>query len=120
MMAVTGINWHLCQGEDGSLRLTGIDKTDPTGWVVVFTLATYPGNPVSVLTYYPAVSGPDTNQEFTLTITLTRAQTLALLDFSVDGYSKKYFWDVWRADTGENTVLASGTLLISAPSRLAI
>ena len=117
-MSVDNQEWFIKRGEDVALALNGVDNTNPSGWALKFTLVAFPGASTAVLDLTPVVSGP-VSGVFVITTTLTRTQTLALLNPTTQGYSKTYYWDVWRTDTGSNVSLASGTLLVSAPARQA-
>lgn len=118
-MAVTGIEWNFKRGEDPTLTVVGVDLTDPTGWTLLFTMTPYEGATVATVTAVPTISGPDLNGKYNLTVSLTRAQTLLLLTPATDGHSKSYNWDIWRTSAGAfNTPLASGTTVVTAPSRL--
>jgi hypothetical protein len=117
---VTNIQWDFKRGEDATLILVGVDTTDPTGWALLFTFVAFDGATTATFTATPTISGPNLEGKFTLTVTLTRAQTLTLLTPSVDGYSKEYTWDVWRTSVGAfNTPLADGQSVVSSPARLA-
>lgn len=116
-MAVTGLKWVFDQGEDPTLDLIGVDTTDPSSWGLLFTLVLFNGDTTAILTKTPSVSGPDFDGKFSISVSLSRSETMALLDPSVDGPSKKYTWDVWRTDLNENVVLASGYALVYAPER---
>lgn len=116
---VDGVIWAVKRGEDATLELEGVDTTDPSGWTLLFTLTAYAGASTAVLTAVPTVSGPDADGIYTIVVRLTRAQTLALLTPLTDGYSKTYAFDVWRTDTGDQIPLTSGSVVVSAPSRLA-
>jgi hypothetical protein len=117
-MAVTGQEWNFKRGQDARLALVGVDTTDPSLWTLGFTLTEYDGAETATYTYTPTVTGPNSGV-YTLNIYLTRAQTLELLNPLTDGYQKQYTWDVWRQDTGTQVPLASGTTIVSNPSRLA-
>lgn len=118
-MAVENIEWNFKRGSDPTLVVVSVDLTDPTGWSLLFTFTTFEGATVATVTAVPTVSGPNLDGKFSLTVSLTRAQTLTLLNPAVDGYSKSYTWDIWRTSAGAfNTPLASGTTIVTAPSRL--
>lgn len=112
-MSVTGQLWEIERGQDATLRVTGTDGTNPTGWALLFTIVPFTGKTTATYsTTSISISGPVAG-EYTFTVPLTRAQTLAL---ALGTYS----WDIWRTDTGSNIPLASGTLSVITPARVPV
>ena len=97
-------------GEDVSIVLTGEDNTNPTAYAMAFTLSRSPSQSV-LLTITQASMTVAGSGPYTISIPLTRAQTGTTL--TVD----KYWWDLWRTDSGSNKRLAGGTLELHPPIR---
>lgn len=104
--------WRIYRGEDADIVLTGTDTTDPTGWALVATLSAHKGqSPVTFATTSVAVSGPDDDGKYVLTVSLTRAETSTLT-------KDVYAFDLWRTDSGFNVRHAGGKLEVLTPVRL--
>lgn len=117
MADVNSQTWTSYHGSDVLIELLGPVGEDPTGWDLAFTCAKYPQESPPTLTVTSptvAVSGPDSDGRYTITIPLTRSQTGVTL--SEDSYAA----DLWRTDTGNEYRLAGGTLALTPPVRLQV
>jgi hypothetical protein len=113
-MSVEGQSWEIQRGQDAAFIALGDDTTNPSAWALLFSLFPYPG--ATVPTYSTptvTVSGPDANGIYSLTISLTRSQTI------VSGLltGPTYYGGVWRTDTGASVPLFGLTLTIRPASR---
>lgn len=81
--------------------------TNITGWTLVFSISTQPGRTITVsatCTITDAASG-----EFS--VNLTAAETAALA-------VGRYYWDVWRTDSGDEDPIANGNLEVISGVRI--
>lgn len=109
MANIQAQSWRVYRGEDADITLTGTDSTNPTGWAFVVTLSPSPGySPVTLSTTSVTVGG---SGPYTLTVSLTRAQTSTLT-------RGEYAIDFWRTDSGNAERLAGGRLFVDTPVRL--
>lgn len=106
--------WDRFHGEAVAIVLLGEDTTNP-GSLTLKTYFTVPGATSPTLTVTPTVSGPDGSGFYTITTTLTRAQTLDAARGGAVLTGNRYRVDVW--DAGNDRAFATGTLILDTPAR---
>lgn len=113
-MSVEGQSWEIQRGQDAAFIAEGEDTTNPSAWALLFSLFSYLGAAVPVYsTTTVTVSGPDSDGIYSLTVSLTRSQTIAggLLTGTT------YYGGIWRTDTGSSIPLLGLTLTINPATR---
>lgn len=95
------------RGEAVTLQFTLVPTTDITGWTMTFTLKRDAQDPSALL----SVSGVITSAAGGIfTVSLTGTQLT--LDAGI------YVYDVWRTNSGYETVLSDGTFTVKQPVRV--
>ena len=103
-------NLVVYRGETAAIPFSPAEDTAITGWSLAFYAGPTGGEPTLTRT---TDSGITVNSATlgTFTVTLTRSQTLSL---TAGG---NYTWAVWRTDSGSESVLATGALVVKTATR---
>ena len=120
-MAARGIalNWttpafdagpfYVSQGESVLLTFTAVSVTTIVDWTLVFSVKRFHTDTSPLFTVTPTLTDT-TNGVFT--VALTAAQTLTTMQ-----YLQSYPFDVWRVDSGSETLLTFGSIDLGENTR---
>lgn len=98
------------RGDAVSIVFTGASSDlvgTPTSWSLQFSVAKQRGKTPVLTVTTPTITITGTGP-YVATVPLTRAQTSLLLKDEFD-------WDLWRTDSGSESIKAGGTLQVITP-----
>ena len=82
--------------------------TNITGWTLAFNISRQPGQTVILGPLTPTVTSA-ANGEYEVELTAAQTATLSV---------GRYYWDVWRTDSGDEDPIATGMLEVVSGVRL--
>lgn len=100
------------QGESVTLTFTAVTTTAITGWTLTFTCKRFHTDTAALFTLTPTITD-GVNGVFT--VSLTPAQTTTLMT-----YLQSYCCDVWRTDSGSETLLSQVQVVLGENPRVSI
>ena|SRR6266446_2969736 len=103
---------RIIRAQDLTLRASMNPPRDLTGWTIQFRIRDAVGGASSLLkTTAAGITIADAGRGI-LSISLARADTASLTPSNGLAAGKGYVWEVRRTDTGSETVLARGQLIL--------
>ncbi len=103
---------YVGQGEACTLTFTAVTPTSISGWTTLFSCKRFHTDASPLFTVVPSLTNTATG---ILTVALVPAQTLTLMQ-----YLQSYPFDVWRVDSGSETLLANGVIDLGENTRNSI
>lgn len=99
-----GVQFDIYDGEAATLTFTRASAAAITSWNIAFNVKQFHGDSTALLTLAGSITDA-TNGVFTVSLTATHTgTTLSAL--------QSYVFDVWRTDSGSETMMAFGTLTL--------
>lgn len=98
------VNAQVYKKEAATLTFTAAAVTSMSAWTITFNLKQYHGDTSALLTITPTITD-STNGVFTVALTTTHTGTTM-------GTIQSYPFDVWRTDSGSETLLAFGLVTL--------
>lgn len=103
---------RLVRAQDLQLRFTMDRPTPIAGWSVTFKVCDAPGGAARITKTVSAGVTLTDAARGVLTVTLAKADTANLTVTTALAAGKGYVWELTRTDTGHQTVLARGELVL--------